>query len=274
MQNAKKLLVIDWDYFFPVNDDPSRNPNWMLYDWGHRETPLFISGPLWAHRAIGFLTNGLDLPGLSDEWRGFWGRFTFTRNPRFHVADSNAYAAHDDVMRDAYYDEVWLYDAHHDAGYDKASVVESRAQRRQAIADRISAGRWGCDDWMILYHATGARLHVRYPKWKVWAFDNEPMATLDDRHLDRQIDTPDNRPTGPFSGVFLCRSGAWTPPWHDKAFLRFISRSPMGLRLNLATFDDDVLTPRSFSLADCTAAADGVRRVIESQRQAATGPLA
>lgn len=214
-----KLLVVDWDSFFRTPDIGEKD--WQFYDWGHRESPFFIDGPLWYHRAATFLTNRRPLPGLTGEERKFWRRFDVDPDAHLFTADSNAHAVSKGVYNDV--DEVWLYDAHHDAGYDPARAPRLRAK---AVRDRLEKGVWDCSDWMILYYGMGARLHVRYPRWKAWALEaDEP--TLPDRHLDRQVDDGRNGPTTRIDRIFVCRSGAWVPPWLDRQFEKFLRRAPI-----------------------------------------------
>lgn len=217
-----RLLVVDWDFFFPTTSpaDPTK-PDYQLFDWGHRETPFFVDGPLWYSRAVAFHALGRPLPTVTG-FRGFWSAFKFTPGAQLLVADSNAFAASPavsvgmDHIRGGVRSEVWLYDAHHDSGYRQVKRPSSE------LAKIAKAGRYTCEDWMVLYHSIGANLHVRYPQWKAWAFDAEPYALIPDADLDREFDDPTQRPEHPFDAVFVCRSGAWVPPWCDLDFAAFI----------------------------------------------------
>jgi hypothetical protein len=218
------LLVVDWDYFIPIgmhNPDGSLSQHWMLYDWGHRESALFIEA-LWPARAAGFMRLNLPLPTTTGEEKDFWKRFSFSRKATVGYADSNAWAASPMVTglgrRARQWKNVWLYDAHHDAGYNGADSLKA-----------LKEGRWSCEDWMILYWALGASLHVRYPKWRAYVLSKreespEPVPPIP---VERLIDAPENRPyTTVFDRVFVCRSGAWTPPWCDDAFSKFLLDCP------------------------------------------------
>jgi hypothetical protein len=117
------LLSIDADFFFP---EPHSGPELLLYDWGHRESPLFIND-LWEIRASGFLRHDLPLPGLSDEVEGFWDQFQFKKNAKFYVSESHAFAATRDLSRrfhgkDKGPHSVWSFDAHHDLGYKEDAI--------------------------------------------------------------------------------------------------------------------------------------------------------
>lgn len=45
------------------------------------------------------------------------------------------------------------------------------------------------------------------------------------RHL--RCRRPDDRAIADVDMVFLCRSGAWLPPWCDDAFFRFVNAAPV-----------------------------------------------
>jgi hypothetical protein len=88
-----------------------------------------------------------------------------------------------------------------------------------------ATGPWeaepACDDWMVYYHRLGARLKVFYPPWRDPAQEPEPRVPL-----RREVD-PGGRVEGVFHRVFLCRSGAWVPPWVDPAFFAFLESAPL-----------------------------------------------
>jgi hypothetical protein len=155
---------------------------------------------------------GAPLPATSGDERGFWDRFDIAVDAELYVADSNAQAAHPRVAEPRP-TEVWLYDAHHDAGYVPRALEEVREE-----------GRVTCEDWMLAYSLWGAELHVRYPPWRGYALavDPAPVALL-----DRQVATSGNGPAGPVHAVFVCRSPAWTPPWLDPDLERLVLTAPV-----------------------------------------------
>ena len=233
------LLVVDYDYFFP--EPEWDDPQGMLYDWGHKEAPFFIEG-IWGGRAEGFLMNNLPLPDLTGEELTFWDRFTITPDAKLWYADSNSCAVNPSITgKRQPFDTVWLYDAHHDSGYDG---LESASLRRQRINVILSEGRFYCDNWTTLYAAAcGSLIYVRYPAWKPWAMEAEPQPLFD---IDRKVDDGTS-PDVVFDRVFVCRSGAWVPPWHniDARFEQFVERAPVKKKVDLTPGG---LTRRSFDL--------------------------
>jgi len=205
------LLVIDWDFFFPTVEHPSQGEDWQLYDWVHSEarSPQLLA-EIWRNRASDFFRAGRDLPGLSGQQRNFWDRFTFTDDAVAYLADSNRYAGAGDVRDDV--TSVWLFDAHHDAGYRPGTA--ERVITEQAVS---------CEDWMVAYHADDAALHVRYPTWRTHAFTIEPPPQVP---VDRAFD--DGGPVDvEFGRVFICRSDHWVPPWLDADFEKFVATAPV-----------------------------------------------
>ncbi|GAA6750951.1 hypothetical protein Thermus77412_14380 [Thermus antranikianii] len=193
-----RLLVVDFDYFFPVPQDV-KDPLAPLFAWAHFETPYYLE-EAWEERALAFLLRGLPLPGARG-WEGFWGRFAFAPGAVLYYAESNALAFHPEVREGVR--EVVLFDAHHDAGY------------------RPLGEEPACDDWMVFYHRLGARLRVYYPPWRDPSLEPEPQVPVA-RALD-----PGGRVEGVFHRVFLCRSGAWVPPWADGDFFAFLGKAPL-----------------------------------------------
>lgn len=217
-----KLLVVDWDYFFPSLAGASDIAS-GLYDWGCKETPFFIND-VWMARTTGFTAHGLPLPSTSGEEVGFWDRVKFNPGCHLYYADSNAMAVTPRIQEGV--TEVLLLDAHHDSGYQ----VEGREYSYEQLKKLAKAGTWRCDDWMILYYLVGASLKVYYPKWKTWAFEHESTSGLGSA-LRRSFD-----PGGPIEGVdrvFVCRSGAWVPPWLDSKFLEFLADAPATAKMSL-----------------------------------------
>ncbi|MFC4328364.1 hypothetical protein ACFPC0_11050 [Streptomyces andamanensis] len=229
-ENAPNLLVVDWDFFF-------RNPSYaadlgveegdlMLYLWDHAESPVYTFGPIatqvWAERASGFLKSDMPLP-MATNWENFWSRFRFDEyDVPVYYADSNLWAGkimpsslgwdlEDQGLRDAWA-TVSLYDAHHDCGYKNTGSFEEWQAK-----DRIS-----CEDWMLAHHEQGSRLEVTYPAWRkeIGQVEPEPLVPV-----KRRVDdgTTEDRV---YHAVFVCRSGAWVPPWCDGQFTEFLHAGP------------------------------------------------
>ena len=210
------LLSVDWDYFFDLSGE--KTDQWALYDWGHSEKwGSDLLGVIWQSRAIGFTHYGLPLPTTTGEEATFWSRFRFSEDAELYVAESHK-AAISPVVAEGI-TEVWNYDAHHDAGYDKAALLTVMNDQRVS-----------CQDWLLGYKVTngltGKNMHVRYPKWRAYALKEEPTPPL--KGIDRAVD--DGEPVDTiFDRVFIARSGAWTPPWVDEQFQELVASCPVML---------------------------------------------
>ena len=230
---TSNLLVVDWDFFFPM---PPANTQraFELYDWGHAESHMYI-GPIWHSRAASFLRNNMPLPDVNNDWHTWWQRFRFADESTLYFHESNAFAVNPRFAN--YIDgEVWLFDAHHDCGYNRSKSMRA-----------IRTGTWTCEEWMIFYgRMVGVKnLHVRYPIHRPNAFEEEPRpywSKLDRKFYDPEEETPE------FDTVFVCRSGAWVPPWCDEKFERFLNLAPMYLEKV-----EGGLVERSFDLDEVKA---------------------
>jgi hypothetical protein len=210
-RQVRRLLVVDFDFFFANPAETGDDP-YYLYDWQHAET-RYGRYLAWPVRAAGFFARGLPLPRCAG-YETFWQRFThLSRTAPLWIADSNAYAGTlGRGVDDAGWQQVWLYDAHHDAGYGQSYDT---FRRRHSFS---------AEDWTYALYQTGAAIHVRYPPWKRAAAEEGRDTPL--IPVDLRVD-----PGGPvhrrFDGVFVCRSGAWVPAWCDDQWDEFLTACPI-----------------------------------------------
>jgi len=202
-----RLLVVDFDFFFPnpLDAGASDTQSLRLYDWGHAETRIHRE-VIWPVRAAAFTQQGLPLPRC-EATDGFWDRFTLDTDTLL-VADSNAYAG--PLAWEGDFTDVVVFDAHHDSGY------------RRAYAEYLATGEFTCEDWTYPHVEAGARISVRYPRWRHRWPQLEPTTGVE---ADRRSD--DGAPVdGVFTRVFACRSGGWVPAWCDEQWQQFIDAFP------------------------------------------------
>lgn len=211
------LLVVDWDFFFPTPASGGpRGPHDELYAW-HVTEDEFHTETVWEARLRDFRAAGVELPQV-EGWEDFWDRFTLTEKAMVVYADSNAWAAHlwpsNLGSPDTSWESVHLYDAHHDAGY-KTNHESFEVWR--ASGDGIS-----CENWMLAHSWAGADLHVHFPPWRE-SLDRPTENPLVPVTMTIDDGTP---PAVEFDLVFVCRSGAWVPPWADESFTKFLRGAP------------------------------------------------
>lgn len=212
------LLAVDWDYFFgnPMEAGNVKDPTFWMYDWGHRETPFFIEGEyIWGDRAAGFERHGIELPTV-DVPADWWKQFKIDPQATLYVADSNAWGGRVRNPEGDSFDNVVLYDAHHDL-----FGIESRDQ----LDAFEESGEYTCEDWMFRHYLEGSSLHWRYPQWQTRGPDiaDKLPKWIDLDHMYGDVEAPDDT----FDTVFLCRSGAWVPPWCDDQFAAFMAEAPV-----------------------------------------------
>jgi hypothetical protein len=226
-----RLLSIDWDFFFPV-PHPKDDPRFM-YDWNHAERGRFFLETIWGIRAAQFLASDTDLPGTSGEEEDFWERFCFSDNPVLHYADSHVMIYKPEVMFQV--DEVYNYDAHHDA-FDSVEYV-------------IGKGSVDCGNWATGYYIAGIDIYTVYPRWKAWMMEDEPQIDV-----NPSVDTG-NVDKRKFDRVFICRSGSWTPPWIEEQFWKFLENCPVKTRVRV-----DDITRRELDMEEVRANSETLRR--------------
>lgn len=228
----KSLLVIDWDYFFPTPwEGGFESKEIRLYDWSHAESNLYID-MMWPIRAATFFSNNLPLPPVESSWKTFPERFHLDDDAVVYVADSNAHAGLLEDSDGDPFSDLWLYDAHHDAGYGVKSYAEWMARHVTRQGTNFS-----CEDWMLVHYMQGTQLHWRIPTWH-----ENFKRRLENGSCDEECDHPgvahgafwpegieidakidDLQPVQEeFDAVMICRSGAWVPAWEDYKFERFI----------------------------------------------------
>jgi len=236
---AGRLLVVDFDFFLPnpMEARDIEHPHRYLYDWGHGESPFFLSNMLWSTRACGFLAYGLPLPMAvppDGGWPAFWSRFTFADHAVMGYADSNMHAGRMPPSTGKAFKSVTLLDAHHDSGYDP-DIADIQEWEARNVYD--------CSDWMLLLQTRGCKdLTVRYPTWK----PTGPDEAMTGGSLTKQIVDDGKRLRQTFDRVVICRSGGWVPPWCDHQFLEFLDACPVeGYQMDRTdlnrNFDQDAL---------------------------------
>ena len=197
---VKTLVTVDWDFF--VNERPE-------WDMGHRENLLFLK-MLWSTR--GGLVDKMVTSGDED---GFWSRLreelAVSGKGRLleplWVSDSHCYAYSllEGVSR------VVLFDAHHDCWTGENGQVM-------------------CDNWLRTWLKGSSRRKATWvrPPWlnaKVCRLPEDMEGRVEAVTYGKGMELA----LEGLVAVHACRSGCWTPPWLDKAFLGFLEGFGNGL---------------------------------------------
>lgn len=250
-------LSVDWDYF-------CRQPK-AWWDTGASEK-LGADVTTWAVRATLSRIYGTDIRSTTSLRHAapspgcFWDaleRFgmTFDQVEVIGVRESHKHAY--GLFRGQQTENVELvnFDAHHDLLYAS-----------KFFATALEKSKADCGNWHMLTLLRYPKLRsvTIYPHWKGWAEWNKTLQVLRDcskgdeivKFLHRQtranVWPRVKLPQGRVEKVFICRSGAWTPPWHDRAFLRFVEsvEEKAGVISSIGTWEGyDEVAPRPFSWA-------------------------
>lgn len=248
------LLVVDFDYFFPnkLEAGEYEDRELFLYDWSHDESKM-LTDWIWHTRAAAFETAGLPLPQVNDEWRTFASRFKLSDECMVTYADSNAYAGlctpGDEEEYEGPWEQVWLYDAHHDCGYHVDSYDDWTVQFR------LNGLAFSCEDWMLVHQMRGSELHYRWPQWQNF-YNKGKLKYPPGVELDAAVDGM--APDVEFDHVFICRSGGWVPSWCDTQFFAFLDTWPVREVEEVAE-----CTPRVLDKEAVAVEVEAVRRLRE-----------
>lgn len=219
MEAEPNFLVIDWDFFFPNPAMMSAPPpESLMYLWDHKEAPFYLGPEVWGNRAADFFRSGNEIPHV-EGWQNFWNRFNFNPDGVTVIyGDSNSHAGNllpSSLGLDQGSNRwgiVSLWDAHHDCGYTATGSLEAWRER----------GEVSCEDWMLVHHDRGSRLEVIHPAWRKAVGHVEPEPLIP---VERRVDDGSD-PDAEYDVVYVCRSGAWVPPWCDGEFSRFLEDGP------------------------------------------------
>jgi len=205
-----KILSIDWDYFFPSS---------VLYDWAHMESPLMID-IVWQLRC-GHIhprtkEEVLDhyLPNVPD---GFWDFVINRFKIPVVVADSHFHIW--DMIGSAYDGEsihIDSIDAHHDCGYANDDP------------EMVRCSNWAHQCRLVHYVDT---MTLIYPEWRKEEEEGWDEDSIRPEEITTSLPDPQE-----YDVIFACRSGAWTPPWCDADFMKFLKDG--GFKSIEAPFDD------------------------------------
>lgn len=265
------FVSVDWDFFVEEKAE---------WDWGHAESRFHIEH-LWQIRAQAAFAGGKDLtkemplaacePGPSKFWSALRRMgYKLTKKTVVTIAESHGAAAGVFIQRakalKAKKIDVLHFDAHADAGYRDGCV--------KVTQDLLDKGQAECGSWLLATALSVPTSTVMvYPQWKglleweeggpygakapqvrqfemchpmVWNEESMPKA-MEPREVDQ---------------LFICRSGAWTPPWLDREFYLFCSpvlfKGPTYVIPGVA----DPLVERRFNVEDAKKQAEQERKLL------------
>ena len=217
------VLSIDWDYFFP---------DLYPFDWSHSEEAMFYMEALWAMRANNRPNMDKNAPCAAESvhptgHQGFLEQVCKEEPIFLWIVES-----HKDIVKllEQFVNSfpraprlnVWNFDQHHDLYYGEPTPIQE-----------LNCGNW-------VQYAIERNLiqdyHLIYPEWRKDHPEGgnilhtaQLLPSTDktgNTHLTSVyygFDMVKNLLPDDFDHVFICRSSAWTPPWADAEWFKFLS---------------------------------------------------
>jgi hypothetical protein len=209
----KCLLSVDWDYFVYTQHTLG------LYMENERSL-----GELWYKRYIQAMARGKDIKKafqLSPEVDTFWDRikqrFKFVGGIKAYVSDSHALSYK--IAKENHCNVVYLFDSHSDLGYGGLSSLNYDVN---------------CSNWLgkLLKDKQIKEANIIYSPYTAEKPEHFKLMNrlYNIRYYDfNDLNESDNLAHPDYLGkcievsvIHICRSGAWTPPWLDNNFIKFI----------------------------------------------------
>ena len=203
-------LTIDWDYFIPED---------LTWDLSHKESQFYHS-TLWGTR--GHLIRKMVTTGEeNDFWPRLWNKISPPESTI--VTDSH----------------LGIWD---DAGLHLSRTVVIIDQHHDVFND-ASTGKVDCANWLAAWLGNDDKRRAIWVKaphtWEdeIPSYARRKITVLKNIENLPSLLTP--------IGCHICRSGAWTPPWLDGKFKKFVQRSGMKLYGPLGKdLVEDAISPR------------------------------
>ena len=201
---TKQLIVnVDWDYFFP---DISR------FDLGHKETEFFIA-KMWSLRA--HLVDILVPSGHEV----FWNLLKTVGIEPYKITISESHAHCVETVLKSWNTfpletVMVVFDQHLDAAH-RGEYVDCENWLLKLLEEIKSYGGF----MTVLYVMPGFSLEeysqIVPKKWMGWVHLMNFSQFMEYMKNEEIVNLPG----------FVCRSGAWTPPWCDDEFDKFVNSS-------------------------------------------------
>ena len=196
------LLSVDWDYFIYTKKE-----NWGSYIENSKNV-----NSVWYKRYFQFKQQGRDIqesfqlsPEVEDFWDKVRNKFRLSNNTKVYVSDSHALSYN--IAKDNGCTNVYLFDAHADLGYNGLPSLNFEIN---------------CANWLgkLLKDRVIYKANIIYSPFTV---ENPEDFKQINNAFNVKYSTWDTLPDNvEISIIHICRSGAWTPPWYDDKFFKFV----------------------------------------------------
>jgi hypothetical protein len=206
--------VISLDFDFWMEMPESEN-----YDWSMREVPFFLDH-IWMIRAMDAFARGVDLREQCNLPKDEPSPVEFSQlliDHKLKVRKDTVAISESHMVAYKWFSRlkdlhIIHIDAHHDFGY-----VEGMRELN-------------CDNWVKYLVDKGKvkKITLIYPKWRLrqtneWEGGGKESAEKLGVDVDVCYGLKESLPHNlKIRKMFICRSGAWVPPWMDKYFMNII----------------------------------------------------
>jgi len=198
----KCLLSIDWDYFIHIKKNI-----WGSYIENDRNLI-----DIWYKRYFQEKLHGRDIkklfqlsPDLSTFWKKIKESFQFDENIKAYVSDSHALSYN--IAKENNCKTVYLFDSHADLGYGGLSSLNFEVN---------------CSNWLgkLLKDKLIKEANIIYSPYT--SEKPEFFKAMNRIYNIRYCNFNDLDKSISVAVIHICRSGAWTPPWLDYKFIKFV----------------------------------------------------
>ncbi len=223
---GNSLLSIDWDYFISTENQEIisnlENERTIVDEWYKKYFQLKLQGK-----------NIQNSFRLSSEVDSFWDRikqiFIFNKNTKVYVSDSHVLSY--DIAKKFQCTDIYLFDAHSDLGYGGSLSLDVN-----------------CANWLgfLLKEQVVKSANIIYSPFtkEKPEFFKHYNRVFDIKYLEIQ-DLHNKVNT---AVIHICRSGAWTPPWYDQNFVKFLNA--LGLEYQVINCPVRRWKPSNLNFAD------------------------
>lgn len=224
----KSLLTIDWDYFMPyINQfnvsclENRRNidKHWYKIYLQNKERGIDITREM----RVGHIVNNF--------WQKINDKFIIPKDIKVVISDSHKYAY--DIAKREKCTRVFNFDAHTDLGYGGLESLQFEVN---------------CANWLgrLLKDNIIDEADIVLSPYS--AENSEEFSEINDKYNVKYPIVREMNEEVTIDAIHVCRSGAWTAPWLDDEFFKFVNE--ISNNIEYMEFEKRVWNVENISLAD------------------------
>jgi hypothetical protein len=200
----KTLLTVDWDYFVPFKEE------WFFSYIENKRNSIDI----WYKRYIIAKLKGEDLektikvaPERIHFWKNIKNILPFHKHVKVFISDSHKFAYY--LAKNFGCERVISFDSHSDLGYNGFESFQFEVNSANWLGKLFVDGV--IRDAFIVYGPYSMEKAENFKEFLSLYKINFPLS-VEDLPKDSFVQV-----------VHVARSGAWTPPWLDGEFMKFVN---------------------------------------------------